>query len=76
MAYQPGDTLDVLCPNRASEVGELLHRLGLEDQKSNRIQLSLRKETKKKSMPFSQQQCFFIVSIYYIALVMTLNTFI
>ncbi|XP_024248203.1 methionine synthase reductase [Oncorhynchus tshawytscha] len=49
MAYQPGDSLDVLCPNRASEVGELLRRLGLEDQKSNRIQLSLRKETKKKT---------------------------
>uniref|UniRef100_A0A673ZQZ0 Methionine synthase reductase n=1 Tax=Salmo trutta TaxID=8032 RepID=A0A673ZQZ0_SALTR len=49
MAYQPGDSLDVLCPNRASEVGELLHRLGLEDRKSNRIQLSLRKETKKKT---------------------------
>ncbi|KAM9416801.1 methionine synthase reductase-like isoform 1-T2 [Salvelinus alpinus] len=49
MAYQPGDSLDVLCPNRASEVGELLHRLGLEDQKSNRLQLSLRKETKKKT---------------------------
>uniref|UniRef100_A0A8C7QPJ9 Methionine synthase reductase n=1 Tax=Oncorhynchus mykiss TaxID=8022 RepID=A0A8C7QPJ9_ONCMY len=49
MAYQPGDSLEVLCPNRASEVGELLRRLGLEDQKSNRIQLSLRKETKKKT---------------------------
>uniref|UniRef100_A0A8C7CDF5 Methionine synthase reductase n=1 Tax=Oncorhynchus kisutch TaxID=8019 RepID=A0A8C7CDF5_ONCKI len=49
MAYQPGDSLDVLCPNRASEVGELLRRLGLEDQKSNRIQLSLQKETMKKT---------------------------
>uniref|UniRef100_A0A4W5MG99 Methionine synthase reductase n=1 Tax=Hucho hucho TaxID=62062 RepID=A0A4W5MG99_9TELE len=49
MTYQPGDSLDVLCPNRGSEVGELLHRLGLEDQKSNRVQLSLRKETKKKT---------------------------
>ncbi|XP_041736157.2 methionine synthase reductase isoform X2 [Coregonus clupeaformis] len=49
MAYQPGDSLDVLCPNRASEVVELLHRLGLQDQKGHRVQLSLRKETKKKA---------------------------
>uniref|UniRef100_A0A8C7L2I1 Methionine synthase reductase n=1 Tax=Oncorhynchus kisutch TaxID=8019 RepID=A0A8C7L2I1_ONCKI len=49
MAYQPGDSLDVLCPNRASEVGELLQRLCLQDQRSHRVQLSLRKDTKKKA---------------------------
>ncbi|CAB1340884.1 unnamed protein product [Coregonus sp. 'balchen'] len=49
MAYQPGDSLDVLCPNRSSEVGELLQRLCLQDQRSHRVQLSLRKDTKKKS---------------------------
>uniref|UniRef100_A0A674ERD5 Methionine synthase reductase n=1 Tax=Salmo trutta TaxID=8032 RepID=A0A674ERD5_SALTR len=53
MAYQPGDSLDVLCPNRASEVGELLQRLCLQDQRSHRVQLSLRKDTKKKGMLFS-----------------------
>uniref|UniRef100_A0A8K9XVX0 Methionine synthase reductase n=1 Tax=Oncorhynchus mykiss TaxID=8022 RepID=A0A8K9XVX0_ONCMY len=45
----PGDSLDVLCPNRASEVGELLQRLCLQDQRSHRVQLSLRKDTKKKA---------------------------
>uniref|UniRef100_A0A8C8JRF7 Methionine synthase reductase n=1 Tax=Oncorhynchus tshawytscha TaxID=74940 RepID=A0A8C8JRF7_ONCTS len=49
MAYQPGDSLDVLCPNRASEVGELLQRLCLQDQRSHCVQLSLRKDTKKKA---------------------------
>uniref|UniRef100_A0A6Q2YX44 Methionine synthase reductase n=1 Tax=Esox lucius TaxID=8010 RepID=A0A6Q2YX44_ESOLU len=49
MDYQPGDSLDVLCPNRVSEVGELLLRLGLMDRKSHCIQLSLQKDTKKKA---------------------------
>lgn len=49
MAYQPGDSFDVHCPNRDSEVGELLQRLGLKDQRNRRVQLSLRKDTKKKA---------------------------
>ncbi|KAM4606184.1 methionine synthase reductase isoform 2-T3 [Polymixia lowei] len=48
MTYQPGDSFDVLCPNRASEVMEMLHRLGLQDQRNQRVQVSLRKDTKKK----------------------------
>ncbi|XP_046879819.1 methionine synthase reductase isoform X1 [Hypomesus transpacificus] len=49
MAYQPGDSFDVLCPNRDSEVEELLQRLGLQDRRSCQVQLSLRKDTKKKA---------------------------
>ncbi|KAJ8010495.1 hypothetical protein DPEC_G00075680 [Dallia pectoralis] len=49
MAYQPGDSLDVLCPNRVSEVAELLLRLGLKDQANHRICLSLQIDTKKKA---------------------------
>ncbi|XP_072544806.1 methionine synthase reductase [Salminus brasiliensis] len=48
MPYQPGDAFDVLCPNRATEVEELLWRLGLKDQRSHCIHLQLRKDTKKK----------------------------
>ncbi|KAL6462911.1 hypothetical protein MHYP_G00293330 [Metynnis hypsauchen] len=48
MPYQPGDAFDVLCPNRASEVEELLRRLGLKDQRSQSVRLQLRKDTKKK----------------------------
>uniref|UniRef100_A0A8B9JI88 Methionine synthase reductase n=1 Tax=Astyanax mexicanus TaxID=7994 RepID=A0A8B9JI88_ASTMX len=48
MPYQPGDAFDVLCPNRASEVEELLSRLGVEDQRNRCVYLQLRKDTKKK----------------------------
>uniref|UniRef100_A0AAR2JUU7 Methionine synthase reductase n=1 Tax=Pygocentrus nattereri TaxID=42514 RepID=A0AAR2JUU7_PYGNA len=48
MPYQPGDAFDVLCLNRASEVEELLRRLGLKDQRSQSVHLQLRKDTKKK----------------------------
>ncbi|XP_061613943.1 methionine synthase reductase isoform X3 [Phyllopteryx taeniolatus] len=46
--YQPGDSFDVFCPNRASEVKQLLKRVGLEDQKNHHVQVSLLKNTKKK----------------------------
>ncbi|XP_019718727.1 methionine synthase reductase isoform X2 [Hippocampus comes] len=48
LTYQPGDSFDVFCPNRASEVKQLLQRLGLEDQKNHHVQVSLLKDTKKK----------------------------
>uniref|UniRef100_UPI0037E90246 methionine synthase reductase n=1 Tax=Semicossyphus pulcher TaxID=241346 RepID=UPI0037E90246 len=48
MTYQPGDSFDVFCPNRAAEVEDLLHRLGLHDQRNHRVHISLRKDTKKK----------------------------
>ncbi|XP_051910398.1 methionine synthase reductase isoform X2 [Hippocampus zosterae] len=48
LTYQPGDSFDVFCPNRASEVKQLLQRLGLEDQKNHHVHVSLLKNTKKK----------------------------
>ncbi|XP_076146948.1 methionine synthase reductase isoform X2 [Alosa pseudoharengus] len=49
MPYQPGDSFDVLCPNDASEVLKLLETLRLEQQSHHRVQLELRKDTKKKA---------------------------
>ncbi|XP_040921488.1 methionine synthase reductase isoform X1 [Toxotes jaculatrix] len=48
MAYQPGDAFDVFCPNRITEVEDLLHRLGLQDQRNHLVHVSLKKDTKKK----------------------------
>ncbi|XP_071341465.1 methionine synthase reductase isoform X2 [Trachinotus anak] len=48
MAYQPGDSFDVFCPNRATEVEDMLHRLGLQDQRNHHVHISLNKDTKKK----------------------------
>ncbi|XP_059182634.1 methionine synthase reductase isoform X2 [Centropristis striata] len=48
MTYQPGDSFDVFCPNRAAEVEDLLHRLDLHDQRDHQVHISLRKDTKKK----------------------------
>ncbi|CAJ1082288.1 methionine synthase reductase isoform X2 [Xyrichtys novacula] len=48
MTYQPGDSFDVFCPNRASEVEDMLHRLALHDQRDHQVHISLRKDTKKK----------------------------
>uniref|UniRef100_A0A3Q0QXE1 Methionine synthase reductase n=1 Tax=Amphilophus citrinellus TaxID=61819 RepID=A0A3Q0QXE1_AMPCI len=48
MAYQPGDSFDVFCPNRAAEVDHLLHRLGLQNQRNHHVTISLKKDTKKK----------------------------
>lgn len=50
MVYQPGDSFEVLCPNRANEVEELLLRLGLQMQENNAVQLHLLKNTSKKGM--------------------------
>lgn len=48
MACQPGDSFDVFCQNKASEVDSMLHRLGLQDQKNYHVHVSLKKDTKKK----------------------------
>ncbi|XP_078018813.1 methionine synthase reductase isoform X1 [Epinephelus lanceolatus] len=48
MTYQPGDSFDVFCPNQAAEVEDLLHRLGLHDQRNHQVHISLHKDTKKK----------------------------
>ncbi|XP_031137768.1 methionine synthase reductase isoform X2 [Sander lucioperca] len=48
MTYHPGDSYDVLCPNRTAEVEDMLHRLGLHDQRNHKVHISLRKDTKKK----------------------------
>ncbi|GAA6217421.1 methionine synthase reductase isoform X1 [Lates japonicus] len=48
MAYQPGDSFDVFCPNKATEVDGMLHRLGLQDQRNYHVHVSLKKDNKKK----------------------------
>lgn len=47
--YQPGDAFDILCPNRASEVEELLLKLDLQMQKNCTVQVNLLKNTSKKA---------------------------
>lgn len=48
MTYQPGDAFDVYWPNRVSEVEDMLHRLGLQNQRNHRVLISLLKDTKKR----------------------------
>ncbi|XP_029313268.1 methionine synthase reductase isoform X2 [Cottoperca gobio] len=48
ITYQPGDSFDVFCPNKAAEVEDMLLRLGLSDQRNHKVHISLRKDTKKK----------------------------
>ncbi|KAM6900705.1 methionine synthase reductase [Xenentodon cancila] len=48
LTYQPGDSFDVFCPNRAAEVDSILCRLGLREQGNHRVHVALRKDTKKK----------------------------
>lgn len=48
MTYQPGDSFDVFCPNRASEVEDMLTRLALNDKRNHQVHISLRTDTKKK----------------------------
>ncbi|KAI5617111.1 methionine synthase reductase isoform X2, partial [Silurus asotus] len=48
ISYQPGDAFDLVCPNRDTEVEDLLHRLGLHDKKHHSVHLQLLKNTKKK----------------------------
>ncbi|KAI2649051.1 Methionine synthase reductase [Labeo rohita] len=49
IAYQPGDSFDILCPNRASEVEELLLKLDLQMQKNCAVQVNLLKNCSKKA---------------------------
>lgn len=55
MTYQPGDSFDVYWPNRATEVEEMLHRLGLQDQTNHRVLISLLKDTKKRGKAHQMQ---------------------
>ncbi|KAM9827137.1 methionine synthase reductase [Neosynchiropus ocellatus] len=48
LAYQPGDSFDVFCPNNPSEVAALLRRLGLESQRNHQVQVTLCNDTKRK----------------------------
>ncbi len=48
MSCQPGDSFDVLCPNRSLEVEDMLHRLGLHDQRHHIVNISVCKDTKKR----------------------------
>lgn len=48
MTYQPGDSFNVFCPNRAAEVEDMLHRLRLYDQRNYAVNICLSKDTKKK----------------------------
>uniref|UniRef100_A0A671NKH8 Methionine synthase reductase n=1 Tax=Sinocyclocheilus anshuiensis TaxID=1608454 RepID=A0A671NKH8_9TELE len=55
LAYQPGDAFDILCPNRASEVEELLLRLDLQTQKNCAVQVNL---LKNKHLPKLQPRAY------------------
>ncbi|XP_068438392.1 methionine synthase reductase [Clinocottus analis] len=48
VTYHPGDSFDVFCPNKATEVEDVLHRLGLHDQRNHQVHISILKDTKKK----------------------------
>ncbi|XP_026093345.1 methionine synthase reductase-like [Carassius auratus] len=49
IVYHPGDAFDILCPNRATEVEELLLRLDLQTQKNCAVQVNLLKNSSKKA---------------------------
>uniref|UniRef100_A0A8C2INX3 Methionine synthase reductase n=1 Tax=Cyprinus carpio TaxID=7962 RepID=A0A8C2INX3_CYPCA len=55
IAYQPGDAFDILCPNRASEVEELLLRLDLQMRKNCAVQVNL---LKNKHLPKLQPRAY------------------
>ncbi|KAF7691770.1 hypothetical protein HF521_010737 [Silurus meridionalis] len=60
ISYQPGDAFDLVCPNRDTEVEDLLHRLGLHDKKHHSVHLQLLKNTKKKGArvpPYIPEKC-------------------
>ncbi|CAL9697926.1 unnamed protein product [Knipowitschia caucasica] len=46
--YHPGDAFDVFCPNRADEVEQILHLLGLWEKRNHHVSISLLKDTKKR----------------------------
>ncbi|KAL8194268.1 UNVERIFIED_CONTAM: hypothetical protein K2H54_011231, partial [Gekko kuhli] len=47
-SYQPGDAFNVICPNYANEVDELLHLLGLSEKKEHLVCLKVKPGTKKR----------------------------
>uniref|UniRef100_A0A8C1YTW4 Methionine synthase reductase n=1 Tax=Cyprinus carpio TaxID=7962 RepID=A0A8C1YTW4_CYPCA len=55
LAYQAGDAFDILCPNRASEVEELLLRLDLQTRKNCAVQVNL---LKNKHLPKLQPRAY------------------
>lgn len=48
LTYEPGDSFDLFWPNRATEVEDMLDRLGLYHQRGHTVHICLRKDTKKK----------------------------
>uniref|UniRef100_A0A3P8VTI6 Methionine synthase reductase n=1 Tax=Cynoglossus semilaevis TaxID=244447 RepID=A0A3P8VTI6_CYNSE len=48
LAYEPGDSFDVFCPNRDTEVEEILSKLGLREKRNHSVHVSLKKDTKKR----------------------------
>lgn len=47
-SYQPGDAFNVICPNYACEVDELIHLLGLSEKKGHLVCLKVKPGTKRK----------------------------
>lgn len=47
-SYQPGDAFNIICPNYASEVEELLRMLGLLEKKDYLVCLTVKEGTKKR----------------------------
>ncbi|XP_074063363.1 methionine synthase reductase isoform X2 [Macrotis lagotis] len=47
-SYQPGDSFNIICPNDASEVQELLQRLQLSEKREHCIILKIKENNKKK----------------------------
>ncbi|XP_043833528.1 methionine synthase reductase isoform X2 [Dromiciops gliroides] len=50
-SYQPGDSFNIVCPNDASEVRELLQRLQLAEKREHSIILKIKENNKKKAIP-------------------------
>ncbi|XP_072461501.1 methionine synthase reductase [Notamacropus eugenii] len=47
-SYQPGDSFNIICPNDASEVQELLQRLQLSEKREHSVLLKIKENNKKK----------------------------
>uniref|UniRef100_F6UGP3 Methionine synthase reductase n=1 Tax=Monodelphis domestica TaxID=13616 RepID=F6UGP3_MONDO len=52
--YQPGDSFNIVCPNNASEVKELLQRLQLSEKREHCIVLKIKENNKKKGATIPQ----------------------
>ncbi|XP_027724720.1 methionine synthase reductase [Vombatus ursinus] len=53
-SYQPGDSFNIVCPNDASEVQELLQRLQLSEKREHCILLKIKENNKKKGAAIPQ----------------------